>query len=74
MTRIAGYYDALGLGAVIFAGWSGHWLITPIQHPDASTAQYITIWLQIATGVGVAVWAHRKSQRLKGNPQAPSPS
>jgi hypothetical protein len=53
--------------AFIFASFSwllaaqgGHWMITP--HPRASDTQYVFVWLQIAIGLGIAIWQYRKSR------------
>ena len=37
------------LGGLLYlcAGMSGHWLITPTSHPNATTLQYVWIWGQI---------------------------
>ena len=53
----------------IFGGWlagSGlHWLITPINHPDASTMRVLAVWGQVAFGVVVVIanWRARKVTR-----------
>ena len=39
---------ALGVLLVFVAAQGGHWLITPIRHPDATTLDYAFTWAQIA--------------------------
>jgi hypothetical protein len=64
-------YDFVALFGALVAGWSGHWLITPNNHPDATTLQYLTIWLQILAGLTLAVWGTRRSRRLKATQTPP---
>ena len=52
----------------LLAAQGGHWLITPIRHPLASTTQYVLVWLQIAIGLAIGIWQYRKSHTpLKTN-------
>jgi hypothetical protein len=49
---------------VSLAAQGGHWLITPIAHPDASTARYVGVWMQIiicAAGAAYLARVARKS-------------
>ncbi|MGH7524772.1 MAG: hypothetical protein ACREK8_10730, partial [Gemmatimonadales bacterium] len=44
------------------AGIAGHWLITPIMHPHATTLQYVNEWAVIVAGVGLWFRAGRAIQ------------
>lgn len=72
MSRSTGPYGLIGFSGMLVAAWSVHWLITPTQHPNASTAQYLSIWLQIMAGLGVLVWARRKDKHENATSRAPS--
>jgi hypothetical protein len=51
---------AQGLVVVALAlagGQAVHWLLTPLDHPDASAARTVGVWIQAIAGFGGAVWA-----------------
>jgi hypothetical protein len=43
-----------------------HWLMTPINHPDASTARTIAVVGQAFVGFGAAWWLTRRSRQRFG--------
>lgn len=47
---------------MLAAGMAGHWLITPIRHPHATTAQYVTEWCVVVVGLVLAVREGRRSR------------
>jgi hypothetical protein len=51
--------------AGLLAGVTGHWLITPVQHPRANGLQYLAAWTQVLGGLAVAIWASRRAQPLE---------
>jgi hypothetical protein len=55
------------------------WLITPINHPDASTLRTAAVWAQAIVGVAMTVVGYRKDRDVRrresshvGQPQYPS--
>jgi hypothetical protein len=57
------------LFVVTFIGWiiaanGGHWLITPITHPEAGVFRYAAVWAQIFAGLALTIWARRKFRAL----------
>jgi peptidoglycan biosynthesis protein MviN/MurJ (putative lipid II flippase) len=44
-------------------GSGGHWLITPIDHPGATAARVIAVWVQSGLGVLLLVMGNRWHQR-----------
>lgn len=42
--------------ALMLGGISVNWLITPMSHPDASTARTIGIAVQAVVSFGLALW------------------
>lgn len=57
-----------GVLAMIGAS-AAHWLITPIQHPDASNMQQLLVVLQLLIGLGGALWLTLR-ERKHGNDEA----
>ena len=55
---VAMFLVGLGLAATGL-----HWLVTPITHPGASTARVVAVWLQLATGVALAIAGQRRDRR-----------
>jgi hypothetical protein len=50
------------LGAFLFAllgARAGHWFITPMRHPDATTLRSALVALQFVVGLGGAIWLLR---------------
>ena len=55
-------------GAVIGAlvgGQAVHWLLTPIDHPNASGLRTVLVVLQAAIGFGLWIWAMVKFRKMK---------
>lgn len=50
---------------LMLGGQAGHWFITPLAHPDASTLRHVLVALQAVIGFGGGAWffsAARKSR------------
>lgn len=60
-----GQYELLAGVAGFMAAWAGHWLITPVSHPNANGLQYLAAWVQVIGGLAYCVWATRKARALK---------
>lgn len=52
---------------MLAAGMAGHWLITPVKHPDAATAQYVTAWCVVIVGLVLAVREGRRSRGVNAS-------
>jgi hypothetical protein len=51
------------LGGWLLAADGFHWLITPMNHPEAGTFRYAAVWAQILVGLACTVWARRRIRR-----------
>lgn len=51
-------------GVLLMWGADGiHWFITPVSHPDASTAQSLGVAAQVILSNGIAVWLWYRARR-----------
>jgi hypothetical protein len=50
---------------IAFGAFSVNWLITPAQHPDASTLRTIGVVAQGVLGIGVGVWVIVRERSLQ---------
>jgi threonine/homoserine/homoserine lactone efflux protein len=41
---------------VMIGAIAGHWLITPLRHPDAAQWHQVAVLVQLVGGFGGAVW------------------
>ncbi len=56
------------IGIMVAAG-AARWLITPINHPDASDARVVAVVIQLVIGVAVLAWGwsqDREDRRIRG--------
>jgi uncharacterized membrane protein (DUF485 family) len=51
----------LGVLLVFVAAYGGHWLITPINHPNATTLDYLFTWGQIVVCLVAGIRLIRRS-------------
>jgi hypothetical protein len=66
MTKSSGFDRGVLAGILItFGAVSGNWLITPAQHPDASTLRTIGVVAQAVLGIGVGVWMIVRERSLQ---------
>ena len=70
MTKQQGTWQALAGALWIVAALGGHWLITPANHPDATTVNFAAAWLQLVGGVAVGIWAWLRSRIANDKPAA----
>lgn len=64
MTRNLGFEAGVLAGILLtLAAVSGHWLITPARHPNATSANTLFAWALIIVGLGGFVWLylHKRS-------------
>ncbi len=54
----------------IVAALGGHWLITPANHPDATTINYGAAWFQLVVCAALAIWAWRRARLVGTQPAA----
>lgn len=50
---------------LMLAASGGHWLITPMRHPDATTLDRALVGVQVIVSFGVGLWLfwrHRRSR------------
>lgn len=67
-------HEGAGLIVLVMGCWlvgsGGHWLITPLDHPGATTGRVIAVWLQIGFGALLLSagnrW-HQHERRLLGS-------
>ncbi len=50
------------LMSLYFAGTAARWLITPTNHPDASTLRYVGVWAQLIIAVALLIRFSRKAK------------
>lgn len=58
-----GSFTAL-LGVVLCA-MAVRWLITPLNHPDASTLRTVAVYLQLLVGVGLVIVGTLEHRRAR---------
>jgi hypothetical protein len=59
MTTNPGFRAGALAGMLLtLAAVSGHWLITPARHPNATSANTLFAWALIIVGVGGFVWLY----------------
>jgi hypothetical protein len=68
MRRHAGAGFVLFIVGLWLVGSGGHWLITPLDHPTATTGRVIAVWIQIGLGALLLFvgnrWHQRERRRL----------
>lgn len=68
MKRIGNGLMTSLIGIGIAAG-AARWLITPINHPDASDARVTAVVIQLVLGVAMVAWGYRQDRedrRVRG--------
>jgi hypothetical protein len=50
---------------VAFAGKAGHWFITPMNHPNASSLKSVLVGAQLVLGLGLLAYAARVERRAR---------
>ena len=66
MSKSSGFDRGVVAGMLItFGAFSGNWLITPAQHPGASTLRTIGVIAQVVLGIGIGVWLMVRERRLQ---------
>ena len=66
MSKSSGFDRGVLAGMLIaFGAFSVNWLITPAQHPDASTLRTIGVVAQAVVGIGVGVWMIVRERNLQ---------
>lgn len=53
---------ALGTLLVLIAARGGHWLITPMRHPDATLIDHLFVWGQIIICLAAGLRLIRRSK------------
>jgi hypothetical protein len=72
MSKSSGFDRGILAGMLIMVGAvSGNWLITPAQHPDASTLRTMGVVAQLVLGIGVGVWLIVRERSLQKRQAAP---
>lgn len=67
-------YHVLQLVGFFGAALTVHWLITPINHPQASTVAYLWAWTQVLGGLTLGIWAHRRIRAIEASGPRTAPS
>jgi hypothetical protein len=69
MTDKASFRSGVLVGLLAMIGAQAiHWLITPANHPDASSMRTTAVVIQAIGAFGVAIWiAFRRSARVIGH-------
>jgi hypothetical protein len=70
MTTQARNWQLLAGVMWIVGAFGGHWLITPANHPEATTINYVAAWVQLVGCAAVAIWAWRRSKTADTRPAA----
>ena len=70
MNKQASYWQSFAVLMWIVAALGGHWLITPANHPAATTINFAAAWLQLVGGVALAIWAWRRAKLTSRGPAA----
>ncbi|MGZ3332149.1 MAG: hypothetical protein ACXU91_12855 [Gemmatimonadaceae bacterium] len=66
MSKSSGFDRGVLAGMlIVFGAVSGNWLITPAQHPDASTLRTIGVVAQLVLGIGVGAWLIVRERSLQ---------
>ncbi|MGZ3546093.1 MAG: hypothetical protein ACXWNY_13765 [Gemmatimonadaceae bacterium] len=66
MSKSSGFDRGVLAGMLIaFGAFSVNWLITPAQHPDASTLRTIGVVAQAVLGIGIGVWMIVRERSLQ---------
>jgi hypothetical protein len=64
MRQHSGFADGVLAGLLLSLGAQAiHWFITPMAHPDASTARELGVVIQAAVGFGGALWLCLRQRR-----------
>jgi hypothetical protein len=59
------YNPFLAALLLFVAAKAGHWLITPINHPGASSARVAAVWVQLLAGIALAIWVWRRREKTE---------
>ena len=70
MKRETAESSGLALAGAVVAGQAGHWFITPIRHPGASTLKAVLVGLQLVLGLAV-IWYAVRVQRRERKEETP---
>ncbi|HEY8061352.1 MAG TPA: hypothetical protein VID74_01075 [Gemmatimonadales bacterium] len=60
-----GRFIVSGLAGLYFAATAMHWLISPIDRPDASGGRITGVWVTLVAGAALALWSMRQYSRAK---------
>ena len=61
----------VALMLALVGGQAVHWLITPAQHPDASSARALAVALQAVAGWGGFIWLALRERAARRAPERP---
>ena len=70
MNKHASYWQSFAVLMWIVAALGGHWLITPANHPTATTINVVAAWLQVVGGLALAIWGWQRAKLINRGPAA----
>jgi hypothetical protein len=51
---------------LFIAAQGGHWFITPMRHPNATSLDHWLVALQTLACASAAIWVYRRRERVAG--------